>query len=129
MMITTGPVKQIAAVIAILAGGFSIGWGATKLPSLLRPAYEVGDFSSHFPDRDVQVVVYGTASCSFCKSTRRYLSERGIRFVDRDVQKSTAAASAYASLGGGGVPLVVIGERLIRGYHPDAFESALASLK
>lgn len=118
--------KQLFVYAAVVLIGLSVGYLAPRLPVLLKPNYKVGDYSSHFPDAQTRVVVYGTASCSFCQNTRDYLRQQGVKFADLDVEQSSDAATRHRQLGGGGVPVVVIGRRLIRGYQPEAFAAALA---
>lgn len=118
--------KQLLVLTPIVLFGLSVGYLAPRLPVLLKPSYKLGNYASHFPDAQTRVVVYGTANCSFCRSTRDFLRQRGIKFADLDVERSSDAATRHAQLGGGGVPVVVIGRRLIRGYQPEAFAAALA---
>jgi len=121
--------KRVSVYALILGVGLAVGHLIPRLPMLLKPSYQLGDFADHLPDPHTRVVVYGTANCSFCRSTRAYLMKRGIKFADLDVEISAAAAASHAQLGGGGVPVVVIGRRLIRGYQPEAFDAALANIE
>ncbi|HHJ4328566.1 TPA: glutaredoxin family protein, partial [Klebsiella pneumoniae] len=65
-----------------------------------------------------EVVLYATAWCGYCAKTRRFFAEHGIRYREIDIEKSASGRQAYEALGGGGVPLLTIGDTRIRGYNP-----------
>jgi glutaredoxin len=69
---------------------------------------------------DQQVEVYLTSWCGYCKKMVRFLTEKGIPFTAYDIEKDKEAARVYRELGGRGVPLVRIGDNLVRGYNPGA---------
>lgn len=117
--------KTILTYALIIAVGLLIGYVAPRLPMWLKPAYQEADYSAHFQNTSSKVLMYGTASCSFCKKTRAYFDENKIEFTELDVEKSPAAAAKHAELGGEGVPVIIIGKRMIRGYQPEVFAEAL----
>lgn len=120
--------KTILSYAGIIAVGLLIGYVAPRLPMWLKPAYQEADYSTHFQNTKSKVLMYGTAGCSFCQKTRAYFDENKIEFVELDVEKSAAAAARHAELGGEGVPVVIIGKRMIRGYQPEVFEQALQAM-
>lgn len=71
------------------------------------------DFS-HLPANTV--VMYSTQSCGYCAKARRLFKQMNIVYEERDVEKSQAIAKEFKKLGGRGVPLIVIGENVIKGY-------------
>lgn len=77
-----------------------------------------------------EVVLYTTSWCPYCKKARAYLKEKGIAFVDYDVEKDSAAARRKAELdsksGGTGVPLALINGQMVRGFAPEIYDRALA---
>ncbi|MFZ6871710.1 glutaredoxin family protein [Undibacterium sp. Di27W] len=121
--------KTIFTYALIIAIGLLIGYVAPRLPMLLKPAYQEGDYSAHFLNTKTKVLMYGTANCAFCKKTRAYFAENKIDYVDMDVEKSPAAAAKHAELGAEAVPVILIGKRMIRGYQPEAFAEALRALE
>ncbi|MFZ6641965.1 glutaredoxin family protein [Undibacterium sp. TC4M20W] len=121
--------KTILTYAVIIAIGLLIGYVAPRLPMLLKPAYQEADYSAHFQNTNSKVVMYGTASCSFCKKTRAYFDKNKVAFTDLDVEKSPAAAARHAELGGEGVPVIIIGKRMIRGYQPEVFAEALQAME
>ncbi|WIV99648.1 glutaredoxin family protein [Kinneretia aquatilis] len=114
--------------LAIVGCGLGVGVAIPRIPKFLESNSVVGDYSPYQQKHQSMVLLYGTAACSFCRSARGFLSERKIEFADLDVQRSTQASQEHRSLGGGGVPLVLIGNHLIRGFHPDLYSDALRSL-
>lgn len=120
--------KTISVYLLIIGTGIAIGYLAPRLPNLWKAKYTEGEYSRFFPNQSKSVVLYGTASCSFCRSTRDFFKANKIDFFDVDVQKSELAFKKHAELGGGGVPVVIIGNRLIRGFQPEVFQDALKTL-
>ena len=63
-----------------------------------------------------EVVVYGFESCPYCVKVENLLKDNRIPYKDMDVQKSKTAKRKFQKLGGGGVPVTVIGDQVIRGW-------------
>lgn len=120
--------KNVITYTLIIAVGLLIGYFLPRLPMLMTPDYQEGDYSAHFQNTKTKVLVYGTRGCSFCNKTRAWFADNKVDFSDIDVQKSAVAAARLAELGGEGVPVVIIGNRMIRGYQPEVFEKALQAL-
>ncbi len=71
----------------------------------------------------VQVEVFMTSWCGYCKKMVRFLNKKGIPYTAYDIEKDSAAARTYRELGGNGVPVVRVGSHVIHGYNPDAVMS------
>lgn len=52
-------------------------------------------------------------------------SANGIRFTELDTEKTAAGYEGHKKLGGNGVPLIVVGDQVIRGYNEDALRATL----
>ncbi len=78
-------------------------------------------------DQDARrVEVYGTSWCPACRQARDYFRAAGIPFDDYDVEKDKDALARMNRLGGGsGVPAIVIGRQVIRGFSREWCERAL----
>ncbi len=77
---------------------------------------------------EAKVEVYGTSWCPWCKKTLAYFRSRGIAVHDYDVEKDSAAARRKNEIDPRrGVPTVVVNGKVIHGYSPRAFASALKS--
>jgi mycoredoxin len=72
-----------------------------------------------------EVVMYATSWCGYCRKTREFLSDRGIPYVEHDIERSPEARREYEALNGRGVPLLVIRGTLVQGYSPKAILAAL----
>jgi mycoredoxin len=121
-------IKTLAGYGLIVALGLGAGYGLSLLPAALKPAYAEGDYAAYFPDKNVKVVLYGTSRCGFCAQARAYFKENNIPFADLDVDQSPQARSEFAKLGGGGVPLLLIGNRRIQGFNPSVIGAALKKI-
>ena len=72
-----------------------------------------------------EVLLYATSWCPYCAKTREFFRMHGIRYTEYDIEQSTAAAKGYRRLNGNGVPVVVVGERVVHGYNPDEMAALL----
>lgn len=122
------PSKTTLVYLALIGVGIGIGYVGPRVPGWLKPAYTSGNFSSYYPDAQTRVILYSTSWCGYCTRTRAYMKARGQPFVEMDIEKSQQARQQHRELGGGGVPVVLIGGRLIRGYVPRSFDAALAAI-
>ncbi|HWI40837.1 MAG TPA: glutaredoxin domain-containing protein [Verrucomicrobiae bacterium] len=77
------------------------------------------------------IVLYTTSWCPYSKAAKKYLSDRGIPFLDHDVEKEAAAAAElHKRYGTGSVPVIVIGnDRVLKGFSERELEEALAQAK
>ncbi len=74
------------------------------------------------------VVLFVTSWCHYCRLTSTYLRDKGVTFVEKDIEADRQALTDYFNAGGGGgVPMVVIGETAIMGYDTAAIDRALAA--
>ena len=72
-----------------------------------------------------QVVLYSTSTCPYCKMTRAFLAKHQVPYVEMDIERSRVALQQYDQLGGGGVPILVVNDKIIRGYNPDKMLAVL----
>ncbi|MCB9771282.1 MAG: hypothetical protein H6754_01835 [Candidatus Omnitrophica bacterium] len=72
-----------------------------------------------------KVVVYMTSWCGYCRKMTAFLKQNGIAYTAHDIEKNDMAKKMYQKYGGQGVPLVIVGEKVIRGYNPDGVVAAL----
>ena len=70
-----------------------------------------------------RVVLYATEWCPHCKRAKKYFGDNGIAYTERDVEKSTAAKREFKKLGGKGVPLILVGEQMMRGFSETRFRA------
>lgn len=72
---------------------------------------------------EAQVVMYATSWCGFCRQAREYFQSRDIPYTEYDIEKDEDANRDYQSLGGNGVPLILVGDRKMSGFTPESFEN------
>jgi len=103
---------------------------AIRVPSYDGPV-EVRDWSAILKRKSAatevaasagSVTMYSTSWCPHCKRARAYFAQKGIAFTEMDVEKSAEGRQAYKAMGGGGVPIIVVGDKMMRGFSPQAFE-------
>ena len=71
------------------------------------------------------VLLYATDWCGYCKAARALFESNGITYVEHDIEKSSEALSQHRKLGGNGVPLIVVGDDVIKGYNEAALRQLL----
>ena len=72
------------------------------------------------------LTMYSTSWCGYCKRARTYFAQKNIRYSEVDVEKSPEGNKRFKELGGKGVPLIVMGSKVMRGFSVERFE-AMAS--
>jgi glutaredoxin len=73
-----------------------------------------------------QVVMYSTAWCPACATLRSCLQRHEVPFDERDVERSERAEAEWAALEGTGIPVTLVGQRVIYGVDAQELKSALA---
>lgn len=106
-------------------------------PKLFEPSNEEvagaqaagGEGDRPTPSRGV--VIYSTPWCPACKHAKSHLQSRGVRFVEKNVEASRAAAEEMLRISGGsrGVPVLDIGGQIIKGFNAQAIDRALEQMK
>lgn len=82
-------------------------------------------------DANHDVVVYGASWCSACRGAARFLRERGIPFVERDIEREPNARKAMlraaraAGVTPRGIPVIDFRGRVIPGFDRSALERAI----
>ncbi len=77
-----------------------------------------------------RVILYSTSWCPYCKKARRLLSSQGVEFVEKDFEMDAAANREYLVKENGykGIPLIQIGDQLLRGFNEEKILRALKNL-
>jgi mycoredoxin len=75
------------------------------------------------------VVLYSTTWCPWCKKTREALTELGVSFEERDIERDPAARAEHSRLvDDGSVPVVARGDSFVRGYNLDGLRELVSDL-
>jgi len=73
-----------------------------------------------------EVTVYSTPTCPYCVMVKAFLKEKGIDYHDIDVSTDEEAAREMVEKTGQmGVPVIMIGEKVIVGFDQEAIMKAL----
>lgn len=76
------------------------------------------------------VIVYSTTWCGFCKMAKKYLSELGVDYVEKDVEQDPKAGmEAIEKSGQMGVPVIDINGTIILGFDRLMIDRALTANK
>ncbi len=75
------------------------------------------------------VIIYSTTWCGYCKMLKKYLTDKGINWVEKDIENDGAAHSELMEKIGGnfrGVPVSDVDGTIILGFDRPAIDAALA---
>lgn len=72
-----------------------------------------------------KVKLYTTTWCGYCKKAKAYLQARGTPFQEIDVENSAQGQSEFRTLGGRGVPVILVGNQRMDGYSEGGLEGLL----
>ena len=76
----------------------------------------------------MEIKIYSTPTCPYCKMVKTYLSSKGIAYTEYDVSTNQAALSEMVKLSGQkGVPVVVIDGQIIIGFDQARIDSLLGT--
>ncbi len=78
---------------------------------------------SEAPAKKVEIFV--TSWCGYCKRLETFLKENNIEYKRYDVEKDPKGAAIFAQIGGEGVPVSRVGNKVVQGFDPDAILEAL----
>ena len=74
-----------------------------------------------------EVVVYTTAWCGWCRKTLAFLDERGVRYVNKDIEANDGnREELIQKTGRTSIPVVEIDGEIIRGFNAARMEQLLA---
>ncbi len=90
--------------------------------------YTSVSFAPSEHDVGKKVVMYSASWCTYCKKARRYFKRENIPYVEYDIEKNKVAKKQYRSLGGKGVPVILVGKKRMNGFSIDGFERIYATL-
>lgn len=71
------------------------------------------------------VIVYTSNTCPHCVSAKKYLDEKGINYVEKNVQTDVNARKELMSKGYMGVPVIIVNGEEIVGFDRQRLEDLL----
>jgi len=73
-----------------------------------------------------RVIVFTTPTCGFCRTTKHYFQQQGIRFKEVDVTRDPQAArDIVRRTGQQGVPVIQIGSEFVVGFDRPKIDKLL----
>lgn len=75
-----------------------------------------------------KVLLYATPSCGYCKKAAAYMSGKGIPFVERNIDADPSAKQEYDSYRTSGVPLLVFGSEILKGFNEQKIDELYARM-
>lgn len=74
----------------------------------------------------MEIKIYSTPTCPYCKLVKQYLSSKGQSYEDIDVSQNKTALEDMVKLSGQmGVPTVVINGQVVVGFDKERIDSLL----
>jgi len=76
----------------------------------------------------MEITVYTTPTCGYCRHLKSYLEQRGVEYTERDVSVDRTAAEEMVQRSGQmGVPVTVIGDQVVVGFDRARLDSLLGN--
>ena len=69
-----------------------------------------------------EVFLYATSWCGYCKKARAYMARNGIKYREYDIEKDRFANARYKRLGGRGIPFLVKGDEVVKGFNTVSYD-------
>lgn len=63
------------------------------------------------------VVMYSATWCGVCRQAKSFLQSRGVAFSEYDIETTRKGREDYRRLRGTGVPIILVGEQRMNGFH------------
>lgn len=107
------------------------GAGAEPEPAVAEAGGAEATEGAAHGDPDADVIIYGASWCNACRSTAAFLRERGVDFVERDIERDPGARQAMmraaraAGVSPSGIPVIDFRGTIIRGFDRAALERAI----
>ena len=95
-----------------------------KVNSISGPAV-VSAFKAGSPAAKERVRLYTTSWCGYCKKAKAQLAGRRVPFDEIDVETSESGQREFASIGGRGVPVILVGGQRMDGFDAGRLDAML----
>ncbi len=119
-------VLLLVFVLIFVVGVFG-GRGASAVVRWINTPTPVafGDRSALLQRADAPLLLFSLSTCPYCLQARDWLHQHQVPFKEMVVDKSPQAQSLFDELKESGLPVLVTGDRLIRGFQPNAYADAM----
>lgn len=72
-----------------------------------------------------QIVLFAAPGCQGCEQARKFFTEQGIPFVERDISSDEEAKAELARKGIHATPVIAIGGEVMVGFNADRLKRML----
>lgn len=72
-----------------------------------------------------EIIVYTTTTCPHCTTAKQYLSQRGLPFIEKVVDRDPQAQREMQALGAMGVPTLKVNGQVMVGFNPQQLTEML----
>lgn len=82
------------------------------------------------PANTTPVIIYSTTWCAYCKMVKQYLDDKGVTWVEKDIENDAAAHEELMEKIGGdfrGVPVSDVNGTMVLGFDRPSIDAALAN--
>jgi glutaredoxin len=117
-----------------------------RLEALAPSAAPAGSDSAPQPDASsgapkkalasgITAIIYGASWCKPCHDTARYLKQRGVTVIDKDIEENEVAAAemrqklARAGRSGSSIPVIDLMGQIMVGFSPMAIDQAIEAAR
>jgi glutaredoxin len=113
--------RSRAGQVELESAAFTRTASTAPKPERRRPVVEVAS-----SNRAHDVTVYTAPWCGWCRKTLAFLDERGVDYVNKDIESDPRHADELREkTGGNAIPLVEIDGNPIRGFDPQQMAALL----
>jgi glutaredoxin len=75
------------------------------------------------------VIMLGAWWCTYCYQAKRYFQKNQIDYCEYDMENHPTGIELYEKTGGGAIPVMMIGEHVLKGFSEQQIEAALTLLR
>jgi glutaredoxin len=101
----------------VVTGLCAVGIGWLMLETFRHETQPRAIASAQASDEQPQVIMYATNWCPYCQQSREFFRRHGIVYTEYDVERDRDAYRENRRLGGGGVPMIVVGDQVVSGFN------------
>lgn len=84
--------------------------------------YTAVSYDTSNVDVGKKVIMYSAKWCGVCKKASTYFKQKGIKYTEYDIDRSSIGKSQFKKLGGKGVPIILVGKHRMNGFSVAGFE-------
>jgi|GEM_PF-807409 len=99
-------------------------FGLFMLVLLLKPAEQIQVYEGQKIHGE-SIIMLSTTRCGYCKAARRYFKAENIAYTDLDVERTEEGARLYRKVNARGVPVFIIGDRVMFGFNQRALQAVV----